>query len=86
VCDVLAIPGVSIAVEHLFSSSKHTISGSQSSMVAVTVSATVVAKELLKAGFGEGRGYYDPLNTIKFDYVSNTLHCNILTIIFGLVG
>jgi hypothetical protein len=52
--DVLAIPGVSIAVEHLFSSSKNTMSDSRSSMIAATASATVVAKELLKAGFGEG--------------------------------
>ncbi|KAF7371504.1 HAT family dimerization protein [Mycena venus] len=57
--DVLAIPGVSIAVERLFSSSKHTMSDARSSMVAATASATVVAEQLLKAGFGEGLDYLE---------------------------
>ncbi|KAK7014646.1 hypothetical protein R3P38DRAFT_2638211 [Favolaschia claudopus] len=43
-----------IAVERLFSSSKHTMSDSRSSMAASTAAATVVTKELLNAGFGEG--------------------------------
>ncbi|KAK6971350.1 hypothetical protein R3P38DRAFT_3370332 [Favolaschia claudopus] len=33
---------------------KHTMSDSRSSMAALTVAATVVTKELLNAGFGEG--------------------------------
>ncbi|KAJ6587702.1 hypothetical protein B0H10DRAFT_1925605 [Mycena sp. CBHHK59/15] len=53
------IPGVSIAVERLFSSSKHTMSDARSSMAASTASSTVVAKELLNAGFGEGLDYLE---------------------------
>ncbi|KAJ6551542.1 hypothetical protein B0H19DRAFT_1073230 [Mycena capillaripes] len=52
-CDMLAIPGVSIAVEHLFSSSKHTMSDARLSMAAAIISVTVVAKELLNTGFGQ---------------------------------
>lgn len=57
--DILAIPGVSIAVERLFSSSKHTMSDSRSSMAASTAATTVVTKELLNAGFGEGLDYLE---------------------------
>ncbi|KAJ7743448.1 hypothetical protein DFH07DRAFT_777365 [Mycena maculata] len=57
--DVLAIRGVSITVECLISSSKDTMSDAWSSMVAATVSATIVAKELLKAGFSEGLNYLE---------------------------
>jgi len=60
--DVLTIPGVSIAVERLFSSSKHTMSDARSSMAAATASATVVAKELLNAGFGEGLDYLEGIS------------------------
>ena len=57
--DILAIPGVSISVEWLFSSSKHTLSDSQSSMMAASASKTVVAKEWLKHGLSNGIEYLD---------------------------
>jgi hypothetical protein len=57
--DILAIPGVSISVERLFSSSKHTLSDLQSSMMASSASKTVVAKEWLKQGLGNGVEYLD---------------------------
>jgi hypothetical protein len=57
--DILAIPGVSISVERLFSSSKHTLSDSRSSMTAASASKTVVAKEWLKQGLGNGIDYLD---------------------------
>ena len=57
--DILAIPGVSISVEWLFSSSKHTLSDSRSSMTAASASKTVVAKEWLKQGLGNGIDYLD---------------------------
>jgi hypothetical protein len=57
--DVLAIPGVSIAVERLFSSSKHTMVDARSSMAASTASSTIVMKELLNADFGEGVDYLE---------------------------
>ena len=46
--DILAIPGVSISVERLFSSSKHTLSDARSSLSAESALKTVVAKEWLK--------------------------------------
>jgi hypothetical protein len=57
--DVLTIPGVSISVERLFSSSKHTLSDSRSSLSAESASKTVVTKEWLKKGFGDGVDYLD---------------------------
>ena len=57
--DVLAIPGVSISVEKLFSSSKHTLSDSHSSLTAESSSKAVVSKEWLKAGLGENLNYLD---------------------------
>jgi hypothetical protein len=57
--DVLAIPAVSVAVERLFSSSKHTLSDSRSSMTAETASAAVIMKELLKLGLSDGIQYLD---------------------------
>lgn len=57
--DVLAIPGVSISVERLFSSSKHTLSDSRSSLTAESSSKAVVSKEWLKAGLGENLNYLD---------------------------
>jgi hypothetical protein len=51
--DVLAIPGVSISVERLFSSSKHTLSDTLSSLSAVSASKTVVVKEWLRKGSGK---------------------------------
>ena len=50
--DILAIPGVSISVEQVFSSSKHTLSDTRSSLTAMSASKTVVMKEWLKKGFG----------------------------------
>jgi hAT family C-terminal dimerisation region len=61
--DILAIPGVSISVERLFSSSKHTLSDSCSSLTAESASKTVVAKEWLKNGFSEGVNYLDNIRT-----------------------
>ncbi|KIJ05366.1 hypothetical protein PAXINDRAFT_68821, partial [Paxillus involutus ATCC 200175] len=55
--DVLAIPGVSMSVERLFSSTKHTLMDSRSSMTAVTALMTVVTKEWLRKGLGEGISY-----------------------------
>ncbi|KAJ7740685.1 hypothetical protein DFH07DRAFT_751407, partial [Mycena maculata] len=49
--DILAIPGVSTSVEHLFSSVKHTLSDARSSMTAETAAVDIVTKEwLLKSG------------------------------------
>ena len=62
--DILAIPGVSISVERLFSSSKQTLSDSRSSLTAQSASKTVVAKELLKKGFGESLNYLDDIRTL----------------------
>ncbi|KAJ7208566.1 hypothetical protein GGX14DRAFT_365173, partial [Mycena pura] len=53
---ILCIPGVSISVERLC---KHTMSDrrdSRSSMQALTAAATIMLKELLKAGFGASEG------------------------------
>ncbi|KIM77822.1 hypothetical protein PILCRDRAFT_610392 [Piloderma croceum F 1598] len=61
--DILAIPGVSISVEQLFSSSKHTLSDSRSSLTAESASKTVVAKEWLKKGFGVDVNYLDNIST-----------------------
>ncbi|KIM72366.1 hypothetical protein PILCRDRAFT_803956, partial [Piloderma croceum F 1598] len=57
--DILAIPGVSISVEHLFSSSKHTLSDVRSSMTAESASKTITTKEWLKKGFGYKVHYLD---------------------------
>ncbi|KAJ7768651.1 hypothetical protein DFH07DRAFT_736314, partial [Mycena maculata] len=48
--DILPIPGVSISVEHLFSSVKHTLSDARSSMTAETAAVNIVTKEWLKPG------------------------------------
>ena len=61
--DILAILGVSISVEHLFSSSKHTLSDAQSSLSAESASKTVVSKKWLKKGFGEGVNYLNDIRT-----------------------
>jgi hypothetical protein len=53
--DILVIPGVSISVEHLFSSLKHTLSDARSSMTAETASVEIFTKEWLKSGLAEGR-------------------------------
>jgi hypothetical protein len=57
--DILAIPGVSISVEQLFLSSKHTLSDSPSSMTAESTLKTVIVKEWLKKGFSDGMNYLD---------------------------
>jgi hypothetical protein len=57
--DILAIPGVSISVEHLFSSLKHILSDAQSSMTVETASVDIIMKEWLKSGFAEGVNYTD---------------------------
>ena len=61
--DILTIPGVGISVKHLFSSRKHTLSDTQTSLSAKSASKTVVAKEWLKRGFGEGVNYLDDIHT-----------------------
>jgi hypothetical protein len=63
--DILAIPGVSISVERLFSSSKHTLSDTCPSMTATSASRTVVAKEWLKKGLSDGVNYLDTFRTIN---------------------
>jgi hypothetical protein len=62
--DILAIPGVSISVEQLFSSSKHTLSNAHSAMMVESASKTVVAKEWLKKGFGVGINYLDDVRIL----------------------
>ncbi|KAJ7349646.1 hypothetical protein DFH08DRAFT_617137, partial [Mycena albidolilacea] len=57
--DILAIPGVSISIEHLLSSVKHTLSDARSSMTAETVSVDIVTKEWSKSGLGQGINYVD---------------------------
>jgi len=56
---LLAIPGVSILVERLFFRSKHTLSDTRSSMTAESALKTVVVKEWLKKGLGEGIDFLD---------------------------
>ncbi|EIW52476.1 Ac-type transposase, partial [Trametes versicolor FP-101664 SS1] len=57
--DVLAIPGVSIAIERLFSSCRHTLTDARSSMLAETASTTIVTKEWLKRGLGDDIAYLE---------------------------
>ena len=57
--DILAIPGVSISVERLFSGLKHTLSDARASMTAETASVDIVTKEWLKSGLAEGVNYMD---------------------------
>jgi hypothetical protein len=59
VWDILAIPGVSISVERLFSSVKHTLSDARSSMTVETASVDFVTKEWLKLGLSQGVNYMD---------------------------
>jgi hypothetical protein len=51
--DILAIPGVSISVEQLFLSSKHTLSDLQSSMTAESTSKMAIVKKWLKKSFSQ---------------------------------
>ncbi|KAJ7697904.1 hypothetical protein B0H17DRAFT_927942 [Mycena rosella] len=57
--EILCIPGVSITVERLFSSSNAWFSDAQLSMAASTASLTVVTKKLLNTGFREGLDYLE---------------------------
>jgi hypothetical protein len=61
----LAIPGVSISVEQLFSSSKHTLSDTRSSLMAMSASKTVVVKEWLKKGYGAGVNYLNDVHVLS---------------------
>jgi hypothetical protein len=58
---LLAIPGVSILVECLFFRSKHTLSDTRSSMTAESALKTIIVKEWLKRGLGEGVDFLDGL-------------------------
>lgn len=55
--DVLAVPGVSIGVERLFSSCRHTLTDSRSSLTAVSAALTVITKEWMKRGWGDNIAY-----------------------------
>lgn len=48
--DIFAIPAVSVSVERLFSSCKHTMSDARSSFKATKAAQTVITKEWLKRG------------------------------------
>jgi hypothetical protein len=62
--DILAVPAVSISVERLFLSSKHTLSDSRSAMTAESTSKMVIAKEWLKKGLGVGVNYLDDVRIL----------------------
>src|SRR5271168_3406787 len=89
--DILAIPGVSISVEWLFSSSEHTLSDTCSSLTAVSALKTVVVKEWLKKGFGEDVNYLDNIcilsqydyNMINYKYFLNTICYDYTTNRYG---
>jgi hypothetical protein len=55
--DILAIPGVSISVERLFSSMKKTLRHDRSSITAETASVDIMTKEWLKAGLDQDIDY-----------------------------
>ncbi|KIJ06087.1 hypothetical protein PAXINDRAFT_92529, partial [Paxillus involutus ATCC 200175] len=57
--NILAIPRVSVSVERLFSSTKHTLTDAHSSMTALTASKAVLTKEWLRKGLGDGVSYLD---------------------------
>jgi len=57
--DILAIPGVSIAVERLFSSCRHTMADERASMNIDSVWKTIIAKEWLKRGMADNLDYLD---------------------------
>ncbi len=52
--DILAIPAASVSVERLFSSAKKTLTDARSSMSAATAAKTILAKQWLKKGLGDG--------------------------------
>ncbi|KAJ3003160.1 hypothetical protein NUW54_g5447 [Trametes sanguinea] len=60
--DILAIPGVSIAVERLFSSCRHTLRDARSSLSASSASMTVITKEWLKRGLGDNIDYLEQVS------------------------
>ena len=57
--DVLAIPGVSIGIERLFSSCRHTLTDARSRLTAESAALTVITKEWLKRGLGEDVAYLE---------------------------
>jgi hypothetical protein len=57
--DILAIPGVSVAVERLFSSCRRTMTEERGSLTPDSAWKTVISKEWLKAGLGKGLNYLD---------------------------
>ena len=62
--DILAIPGVNISVERLFSSVKHTLTDARSSMTAEMAPLDIVTKERLKARLVDGINYMDFIKLI----------------------
>lgn len=61
--DILAIPGVSVAVERLFSHCRKTLTESRSSLAAESAARTVVCKDLLKLGLGDEISYLEGKST-----------------------
>ncbi|VDC00043.1 unnamed protein product [Peniophora sp. CBMAI 1063] len=57
--DILAIHGVSVSVERLFSSSGLTLHDNRARLTAVMAGKTIITKEWLKRGFGEGVDYLE---------------------------
>ncbi|KAJ7277192.1 hypothetical protein C8J57DRAFT_972504, partial [Mycena rebaudengoi] len=57
-----AIPGVSTAVEYLFSSMKHTLTNDRTSMTPENSSMCIVTKEQFKYGLGDGINYTNLIN------------------------
>lgn len=61
--DILAIPGVSVAVERLFSHCRKTLTEARSSLAADSSAKTVVCKDLLKLGLGDKISYLEGKST-----------------------
>ncbi|CAK5282924.1 unnamed protein product [Mycena citricolor] len=57
--DILGIPGVSISVERLFLSLRHTLKESRMSMTPEKIAMSVSTKEWIKSGLNEGLHYTD---------------------------
>jgi len=67
---------VSISVEQLFSSSKHTLSDARSAMTAESASQAVIAKEWLKKGLRIGINYLDNVRvSLNYDYIMYCTQC-----------
>ena len=62
----VAIPGVSIGVERLFSSCRHTLTETRASLAATSAAKTIVLKEWLKRGYGNDVEYLE--NVSIHDY------------------